>query len=363
MVYHSNRNDNWRTTCDRTKYQQPPASKSTSRMPSIMEEPEVDYWKIIREHYVSKGYSQSTVDIITSSWRQSSQSSYKTYFKKWFLYSKLNKVSFLNPCDSEALSFLTKLFEDGCSYSQINSARSALSLLFALEKSNQWGSLHLVKRFMKGVFELRPVMPKYSTIWDVKIVFNYFRQLPSPSELTLNVLSKKLALLIGLVSGGQRCQTIHCINLKDLIFTKNKLLIPIMDKIKQTKHGKHMAPLQFKRYYNEPKLCVIKNLEAYIQKTKSLRSSTSLFISYIKPHKPIGKERLSNWCKDILRASGINTALYTTHSSRSAASSKAKSSGMSLPTILEHAGWSNENTFAHHYEKVIQDEQDIDIRD
>jgi len=81
-----------------------------------MEEPEIDYWQIIREHYVSQGYSQLTVDIITSSWRQSSQSFYKTYFKKWFFYSKLNEVAFFNPSDSEALSFLTKLFEDSCSY-------------------------------------------------------------------------------------------------------------------------------------------------------------------------------------------------------------------------------------------------------
>jgi len=37
---------------------------------------------------------------------------------------------------------------------------------------------------------------------------------------------------------------------------------------------------------------------------------------------------------------------------------------MSLPTVLENAGWSNETTFARHYEKVIQDKQEenIDIR-
>jgi len=34
---------------------------------------------------------------------------------------------------------------------------------------------------------------------------------------------------------------------------------------------------------------------------------------------------------------------------------------MSLSTILEHAGWSNESTFVRHYEKVIQDEQDENI--
>ena len=44
----------------------------------------------------------------------------------------------------------------------------------------------------------------------------YFRNLHVMGDLILKELSLKLFLLLCLISGGQRMQTIHLINLKDL---------------------------------------------------------------------------------------------------------------------------------------------------
>ena len=38
------------------------------------------------------------------------------------------------------------------------------------------------------------------------------------------------------------------IKTRDIVITADKCIIPIYDVIKQTKHGKHMKPLQFKVY-------------------------------------------------------------------------------------------------------------------
>ena len=124
------------------------------------------------------------------------------------------------------LDVLSKLFSDGHSYSQINTASSALSSIISINKV-PCGKDPDVKRFMKDIFELRPIFPKYHIIWDVKKVINYFRNLPVISDLTLKELSLKLAMLLCLVLGGQRMQTIHLIKLKD----KNvgdQVFIPIM---------------------------------------------------------------------------------------------------------------------------------------
>ena len=82
------------------------------------------------------------------------------------------------------LDFLLKLISDGHSYSQINTASSALSRIITINKV-PFGKHPDVKRFMKGIFELRPTFPKYYIIWDVGKVFNYFRNLPVMSDLTL----------------------------------------------------------------------------------------------------------------------------------------------------------------------------------
>ena len=55
-------------------------------------------------------------------------------------------------------------------------------------------------------------------IWDVRKVFNYFRKLPVISDLTLKELSFQLVMLLCLILGVQRMQTIHLINLTDIKF-------------------------------------------------------------------------------------------------------------------------------------------------
>ena len=60
-----------------------------------------------------------------------------------------------------------------------------------------------------------------------------------------------------------------------------------------------------------------------------------------------------------MELSGIDVQKYFTHSTSSAASSKAKSMEMSLKNIIKCAGWKSEKTFAHHYDKQIEEELDI----
>ena len=77
-----------------------------------------------------------------------------------------------------------------------------------------------------------------------------------------------MALLVTLVSGGQRSQTIHALKLKHIIFLDKKVVIPIMEKIKQTTAGKYTTPLKYNYYLMEPKLCVLTHLNIYLNKTK-----------------------------------------------------------------------------------------------
>ena len=102
--------------------------------------------------------------------------------------------------------FLLRLFSDRHSYSQINTASSALSSTITINKIHS-GKHPDVKRFMKGIFELRPTFPKYHMIWDVRKVFNYFRNLPVMSNLTLKEFSLKLVIVFFPINGYSKRQT------------------------------------------------------------------------------------------------------------------------------------------------------------
>ena len=62
---------------------------------------------------------------------------------------------------------------------------------------------------------------------------------------------------------------------------------------------------------------------------------------------------ISGWLKNVLKSSGINASLFTTHSTRSAATSKVSASGLSMIEILEPGTWSNKSTWQRFYEKDI----------
>ena len=166
------------------------------------------------------------------------------------------------------------------------------------------------------------------------------------NELDIQNSTQRLVMLITLISGGQRVQNIHSIRVSDIKILDNKVVIPIMSLIKQTKPTKHMAPLCFQIYNKEPKLCVVTHLTEYLKRTKSYRDTDKLFLTCIKLYRAASKDTISRWCKSIIKESGISIHSYTSHSSRAAALSHAKTRGTLLSTIIQSAGWKSERTFA-----------------
>lgn len=298
----------------------------------------------IREKYRLKGFSNTAIDVIVKSWRGSTIKQYTVYAKLWFNFSRQG----LKPTIRNIIEFLVHLHKKGFKYNQICQARSAVGILSNLEDVGKHPD---VKRVMKGLFEEKPQFPIYSCVWDVRILFDYFRKIANQTELPLNLLSKKLAIMLGILAGGQRSQTIHCIDILDIVVTKEKCIIPIYDLIKQSRKGAHMKPLEFK-IFDEEKLCVIQNLIEYLKKTSKLRTSSKLFISYRKPHNPVSKDTITRWVNQIMSKAGIDTNKYVTHSCRSAASSFALKN-TPMKQILDACGWSHEKTFQTHYHKKI----------
>ena len=118
---------------------------------------------------------------------------------------------------------------------------------------------------MKGIFEKNPTLPKFQFTWKVSLLFNYFCNMQGIQSLDIQKLTQKLVMLMALISGGQRAQTIHSIRVSDIKILDYKVVMSIMSLIKQTKLAKHMAPLCFQTYGKEPKLCVVGHLTEYLK--------------------------------------------------------------------------------------------------
>jgi hypothetical protein len=138
-------------------------------------------------------------------------------------------------------------------YSAINTARSALSTIILPIAGIPFGKDPLLCRFLKGFFELKPCLPKYSRIWDVNKVLLYLTQFGPVNEMTLKDLTMNLATLLCVLT-GQRCQTIHNINVNFIQFTDGECMIIIREVLKHTKAGKHQPPLKLRAYPDDRRL-------------------------------------------------------------------------------------------------------------
>ena len=244
------------------------------------------------------------------------------------------------------------LHEKGLSYSAVNTARSALSTIITIDNGT-FGNHEIVVRFMKGIFNIRPALPKHATIWDTNIVLKYLEKMSPRTCLNLKQLTLKVVMLSALLT-GQRAQTIHLFNLDNITVQGDEVQITITDPIKTSKPTWHLEPIRFQKYENK-RLCVFTYLKHYIDRTSKLRGNEKqLFISYQKPYKKVTKTTISRWVRLIMKEAGIDVNQFKSHSTRAATNSKV-ARFLPLNTILKAGGWRNSKTYARHYRLEIED--------
>ena len=249
------------------------------------------------------------------------------------------------------VNFLAHLYTKGASHSAINSARSALSAYLPSINGVTVGNHPDVCRLVKGVFESRPSLPKYTDTWDVNTVLRYLDGLGPVEKVSLKDLTLRTCMLLALVT-GQRGHALHSLKTSDVRIRGSTCTLTYSTVLKTTRQGSHTAPIEIQKQVDNPNICPVKNVEEYLKKTKDLRGTDNkLLISHVKPHGPIAKQTFARWIKEVLANSGIDTSIYSAHSTRAASTSAAASTGIPIETILKAAGWTNAKTFTKFYKK------------
>ena len=246
------------------------------------------------------------------------------------------------------------MYKGGCRYSGLCAARSALSSAIAIPGYNCISEHPMISRFLKGIYNQHPPMPKYGEIWDINIVLEYYANNNDNNKLSMMQLTQKLAILL-MILGSQRKHTLTTIDENNVVIEKDKMILLPNQLQKQTKPGKCISPITYCRYPHNNKLCVVQCMEEYTKRRNTLVDGNiaPLFITVGKPHRPATSNTISRWIKQGLADAGIDTNVYTAHSCRSASSSKAKEVGIPVTEILKRGGWTKDSTFRKFYEKDI----------
>ena len=162
------------------------------------------------------------------------------------------------------LGFLTLEYNRRLSYNAIRNVQSAISSYLPHEVRHH----NIIKKFMKGAFNLRPPKTQYHAIWDVSIMLIYLQNMNTGSDINK---SKRIVCLMMLLS-GTRINTLTHLKVTNMYITDTECLFVLDEVLKHSRPKYCQKPLIFRANPECPELCPVKNLLKYLD-TRLTRSS------------------------------------------------------------------------------------------
>ena len=142
-------------------------------------------------------------------------------------------------------------------------------------------------------------------------------------------------MLLALTSAG-RASDIAYLDTRYLIKQPSGYIFQFGKNTKTSTRTRLKKPLKFYPFRENKNLCVCHHIDLYLDKMKEFHKiDAHLILSFIKPHKGVKTQTISRRILEILNLSGINTEVFTSDSIRSANTSNAKPSGVTLNDIIE----------------------------
>ena len=185
---------------------------------------------------MNRGFSEETATIMTSSLSESTIRQYTTSLKLWWTFCDSREVDPFVVCVQSLVQFLQLRYDEGASYSSLNTDRSAISIL----SPDGFGSKPELSRFFQGIYKLRPPKPRYDSTWDPHQVLEYLKTLYPLAELSLEHTTLKVIGLMALIT-AHRVQTFASILLEDIKVAAEGIEIFIRAPIK-TSGPKRLQP-------------------------------------------------------------------------------------------------------------------------
>ena len=204
------------------------------------------------------------------------------------------------------------------------------------------------------MFRLKPPLPKYQTCFDVTQVLEYIIHLPDNAQLNLKQLSYK-ALFLTCFSSLSRVSSVSRLAGEGEVRGDN-FILPFTSLEKQSRPGKVRGHLVFSEF-EEQKLCPVDALLSYLSRVRDIRTSDkSLFVSFVRPHKPVSSKTLARWMTAFVKAAGIDVSKFAQHSTRASTAAYLRTArGLSLAQICKLGDWSEKSgVFEKFYAKFVE---------
>ena len=323
--------------------------------------------------WTGAGFSQRVTDTALAAVKGSSR---KVYNSRWKGYVEWCDSKSLNPTTApvaEVLDFLQELADNGRKCDTVKGYLTVISQRHS-RIATENGSVRLselqpVRTWVKGLSVVNPRPRLIVPAWSLDIVLSALKRPPyHPLEgLDLKHLTLRTVFLLA-VTSARRVSEIQALRLDTLIWKQSEVIAFVDPSFlpKVHSHWHCNQPIAFPAMAGESdnelkKLCVRECLKAYIEATRPFRgTSQQILLCYGKNciGKPVSKQRISNWLKDVIKDCYILQGKPVPqhikgHDVRKQATSWADLAGVDPQRICEAATWQSTNKlssmFARHY--------------
>ena len=321
-----------------------------------------------RQQGEEAGLSQRAAQFAAEAFRQSTRDTYDSRlapFREW-----CSKI----PCDPSSAplgavaDFLISRFDKGLTVVTLRSYRSAIASCHrGFSDGSSVSNSKFLTRLFQSFFLKRPPSKTLLPVWSLPAVLKVLASAPFEPlhKASLRLLTLKTAFLVAIAS-GHRVSSLRalCVDPGHLRWEASGVrLIPRMGFIAKNQSLKSgpveifLPAISTLSSVEEDKVwCPVRALKWYVDRTKSIRASSSLFVATIAPHKEVATSTLARWLVECIEMAGTEAILtdrVRAHDTRSVSSSWALFNGACLKDIQQAAFWSNLNSFISCYLKDV----------
>ena len=215
---------------------------------------------------------------------------------------------------------------------------------------------------LEAHFTVLDLMSSWTSYLE-KGTVDFLKGLGTTRELSLRMLTYRTLMLVCLTNIPRASEvTQMTISRKSDLPDRMAFFFKYPTKNDRERSGKYRKkpkePLEVFRFQDDEELCPVSHLQHYLERTFPLRNGADkIFIALTKPHQGVTPETISRWLRDILKRSGIDTSVFTSHSIRHASSSKAKVRGATVKDIMDKGRWASTSTWHRFYYKQVLGEE------
>ena len=256
-------------------------------------------------------------------------------------------------------SFLAdRLYAKEQARGSLSSWKSDLMTTIKIVYSVDWSAHPLVKAITKSIKKLSRPKAKYSSMWDIAKLYNYFRENPVSSS-RLNLLRAKASVLVR-ASLAARAKDVHRIARSSVKFTASKVSFRFFAWKQQNEDDFQLSSEFYieKLGDEDSSICAYTALKVYMTANKAYydsdlgRAHNYIWTKY-NSGVAIVSNTVSSDSRKMMELAGINVRVYGAATIRHAAISKWRMMGLPRERVAERTFHRSLNIISFYYDKSV----------